>query len=85
VDEDQDLSEFAALDGEVGGLISQADIEYAASDLEPNSSIALLIWEDVWATPLVHALRAAGGVLVDGARIPHDLVESAMTELQTAG
>jgi hypothetical protein len=84
VDEDEDLSGFAALDGEVGGLISEADIEYAANDLEPNSSLALLIWEDVWATPLVDALRASGGVLVDGARIPHDLVESALTELQTA-
>jgi hypothetical protein len=83
VDEDNDLSELAALDGEVGGLISEADVDYVANDLEPNSSLALLVWEDVWATPLVDAMRGSGGVLVDGARVPHDLVETAMAELQS--
>ena len=31
------------------------------------------------------ALRAAGGVLVEGARIPHDLIEPALDELETVG
>ena len=43
--------------GELGGLISEEDIEYAAEALDPNSSAALLIWEDVWAKPFVEALR----------------------------
>ena len=68
-----DVALFAALDGEVGGFISDEDIEYAAADLEPNSSAALLIWEDVWATPFVEALRNSGGVLIEGSRIPHAL------------
>src|SRR3954468_4078506 len=38
---------FNALEGEVGGVISDEDIDYAAVELEPNSSAALLIWEDV--------------------------------------
>ena len=37
-----DVALFNALDGEVGGLISEEDVEYAAADLEPNSSAALL-------------------------------------------
>jgi hypothetical protein len=80
-----DVALFAAIDGEVGGFISDEDIDYAAADLEPNSSAALLIWEDVWATPFVEALRASGAVLLEGARIPHDLIELAETELASAG
>jgi hypothetical protein len=76
-----DVALFAALDGEVGGFISDEDIEYAAADLEPNSSAALLVWEDIWATPFVEALRASGGVLIEGSRIPHDLIEAAEAEL----
>jgi hypothetical protein len=76
-----DVALFAELDGEVGGFISHEDVEYAAAELEPSSSAALLIWEDVWATPFVEALRASGAVLIEGSRIPHDLIEAAEVEL----
>lgn len=80
-DEDELLVAFGDVDGHVGGLISHADIEYAAESLEPNSSAALLIWEDLWANPLVTALRESGGVLIEAARIPHDLIEPAIVAL----
>lgn len=83
-DQHEELGVFAALDGEVGGIISEEDIDYAAGALEPNSSAALLIWEDTWATPFVDAMRNSGGVLVDGARIPHDLIEASMSQLASA-
>ena len=72
---------FGTLDGEVGGLISHDDIEYAAEALEPDSSAALLIWEDVWAKPFTDALHGSGAVLIEAARIPHDLIEPAMAGL----
>jgi hypothetical protein len=84
-DDDDDLAGFGAIEGDVGGLIGPEDVEYVADGLEPDSAVALLIWEDVWAKPLVEALRAAGGVLVEGARIPHDLIEPALDELETVG
>ena len=80
-----DVALFSALDGDVGGFISDEDIEYAAAELEPNSSAALLIWEDLWATPFVEAMRNSGGVLIEGSRIPHDLIEAAEAELAAAG
>jgi hypothetical protein len=80
-----DVALFNALEGEVGGLVSDEDIEYAAVELEPNSSAALLVWEDVWATPFVEAMRNSGGVLIEGSRIPHDLIEAAEAELAAAG
>jgi Family of unknown function (DUF6325) len=83
-DQRDELAGFAAIDGEVGGLISAEDVEYAASLLEPNSSEALLVWEDIWATPLVEAMRRADGVVLEGARIPHELIQSAVDELASA-
>jgi Family of unknown function (DUF6325) len=80
--EDHDaLAPFGDIDGDVGGVISPEDIEHAAEGLEPNSSAALLVWEDLWATPLVEAMRGSGGVLIEGARIPHDLIEPVLAEL----
>ena len=84
-DDHEDLAGFAAIEGEVGGVISPEDVGYVADGLEPDSAVALLVWEDLWAKPLVEALRAAGGVLVEGARIPHDLIEPALDELETVG
>jgi hypothetical protein len=81
LEDHHEVALFEALDGEIGGFISHEDIEYAAADLEPNSSAALLVWEDVWATPFVQALRNSGAVLIEGSRIPHDLIESAEAAL----
>lgn len=80
-----DVALFNALEGEVGGLIGDEDIEYAAVELEPSSSAALLIWEDLWAAPFVEAMRNSGGVLIEGSRIPHDLMEAAEDALAAAG
>jgi hypothetical protein len=80
-DQREELAAFAQLDGEVGGILSQEDIDYAGEALEPNSSAALLIWEDTWAAPFVEAVRNAGGVLIEGSRVPHELVEAAVAEL----
>jgi Family of unknown function (DUF6325) len=83
-DQLEELAPFASLPGEAGGLLSEEDVAYAAAALEPNSSAALLVWEDTWATELAEAIRNADGIVVEGARIPHDLVEQAMAELAAA-
>ena len=83
-DELEELAAFAGLEGEVGGIISDDDVAHVAAGLEPNSSAALLIWEDVWATEFAVALRDSGGVLLEGGRIPHELVEIALADLPAA-
>jgi len=73
---DPDVQEgLEALGIEVGGLFSDDDLIGAAEALEPNSSAALLIWENVWARKVAQAMRDAGGVLVAFERIPHDVVQ----------
>ena len=60
-----------------GGLFNEEDLEAAAEELEPNSSAALLVWEELWAKEVAEAMRNAGGVLLDYDRIPHDVVVAA--------
>lgn len=62
---------------EVGGLLNEDDVMRTADSLEPDSSAALLIWENVWARKVAQAMRDAGGLLVTFDRIPHDVVQSA--------
>ena len=62
---------------EVGGLFNEDDLQDAADSLEPNSSAALLVWENVWAAKTAQAMRDAGGELVAFERLPHDVVQAA--------
>ena len=77
----EELAAFAGLDAEVGGILTDEDVAYAAQSLEPNSSAALLIWEDTWAAPFAAAVRNANGVILEGARIPREIIEEAMGAL----
>ncbi len=62
---------------EVSGLFTEDDLMGVAEGLEPNSSAALLIWENVWARKVAQAMRDAGGELLAFERIPHDVVQEA--------
>ena len=60
-----------------GGLFNEEDLMAAGEELDPNSSAALLVWENVWAKPVAAAIRDAGGELYDYDRIPHEVVVAA--------
>ncbi len=78
-DLDPDMQEsIGGLDPETGGLLNDDDLMAAAEELEPNSSAALLVWEDVWAAELAQAIRDADGVVLDIERVPHDVVQAAL-------
>ena len=62
---------------EVQGLLNEQDLQGAADDLEPDSSAALIVWENVWARKVTQAMRDAGGVLLAFERLPHDVVQEA--------
>jgi hypothetical protein len=69
--------EFGAMGAESGGLFNEEDLKAAADELDNDSSAALLVWEDVWATKLAAAIRNAGGEVLDLDRIPRDVVLAA--------
>src|SRR4029453_1498963 len=62
---------------EVQGLLNKEDLKEAAEGLEPNSSAALIVWENVWARKVTQAMRDAGGVLLAFERLPHEVVQAA--------
>jgi len=69
---------FDALTPETLGLLNEEDLAAAAEELEPNSSAALLVWEDVWATKLRDAILNAGGEVLDLERLPYEVVQAAV-------
>jgi hypothetical protein len=79
-DQLEELAPFDTLQGDIGSLVNAEDLEYAAATLHPNTSAAVLVWEDTWATELALAVRAAGGVVVEGARIPPELIDAALAD-----
>ena len=62
---------------EVGGLFNEDDLIDAADGLPPNSSAAVLVWENVWARKVAQSMRDAGGELVAFERLPHEVVQAA--------
>jgi hypothetical protein len=62
---------------EVNGLLNHDDLMSAAEALEPDSSAAVIVWENVWARKVTQAMRDAGGVLLAFERLPHDVVQAA--------
>ena len=78
IDEADELQPFLDVGADAGGLLTPEDVEHAAAGLEPNSSAALMIWEDLWAAEFTQALRSSGGVVLEGGRIPLELWEAAL-------
>lgn len=81
-----ELGEITAQHGPVplaentsGGLLDAEDVEDVAADLDLNSSVALICWENAWAAPFVAALEESGAQLIDQVRIPRDAVRAALT------
>jgi hypothetical protein len=74
----EEAEPYEHLDGEIDGLLNADDASLLAAGLQPNSSAALLVFENVWATRLRDAIVGAGGRLVENARIPAPVIEAAL-------
>ena len=85
VDEHDHLEVFAALEGDVGGAISQEDIDHAAESAAAGSSVLLIVWENLWAQPFADAVYRAGGEIIEGARIPRDVADELFDALSAVG
>jgi uncharacterized membrane protein len=68
---------FENMGVEVNGLFNEDDLQAAGEELDPNSSAALLVWENLWAKDVAQAIRDAGGELLDFERLPHEVVQAA--------
>jgi Family of unknown function (DUF6325) len=72
-----EVAAFAEFEGASTGLLSEDDADEAANALEPGTSAAVLVYENLWAAPFASALRSSGAQLVASGRIPvQDLIDA---------
>ena len=79
-----DASVLALLDplgAEVTGILTVADIEDLASQLDNETAAGLMLIENLWAVRTIEALERANGRLVMFERIPHQVVVEALEDL----
>ena len=74
------MASLRVLDGGVGGMLSDHDLELAALALRPGTTGVVIVTEDRWAKPLSTAAQRAGGQIIAGDRIPASRVESVLAE-----
>ena len=74
------MAALRGLDDDVGGMLSDHDIELASLALRSGTTGMVIVTEDRWAEPLSTAARLAGGQIIAGDRIPASRVESVLAE-----
>ena len=68
------LGIFDPLEFEISGLIQVEDIEMIAAEMEPNTTAALLLVENLWSIRFGEAVLRADGRVVAHNRIPFEAV-----------
>ncbi|MDN5932788.1 MAG: DUF6325 family protein [Pseudonocardia sp.] len=76
--------DLAVFQGASSGLIGPEDLADLDGVLEPGSSAAILVYENLWAAPLTAALRRGGGRLVARGPIRHDALLAALDATEPA-
>lgn len=78
------IPDLVAIQGDIPGLLTDADARAAAEALPAGSAILLLAWENTWAIRTSMALRRKGAVLLAHERIPAGDIDAVMDELEAA-
>ena len=73
-----ELGEIRTAEADLAMVLSEQDLEDLATTIEPGTSAAVLVWENLWAAPFGAAVRHAGGQLVASGRIPTQAVLAAI-------
>ena len=76
--EDSEIGGLRAYETALAMLLSEQDVADLAEAIEPGSSAAVLVWENLWAAPFGAAVRHAGGQLAASGRIPIQAVLAAI-------
>jgi Family of unknown function (DUF6325) len=81
-----ELGELRTAEAELAMVLSEQDVLDIAETIEPGSTAAVLVWENLWAAPFGAAVRHAGGQLVASGRIPIQAVLAAVqADLEEVG
>ncbi|MFC4338022.1 DUF6325 family protein [Salininema proteolyticum] len=66
---------LASVVREPTGMLAEEDAEELAAELEPDSTVGVLLFEHTWASGLAGAIRRAKGEVVDWERVPPAAVD----------
>ncbi|MFN8483211.1 MAG: DUF6325 family protein [Anaerolineae bacterium] len=75
-------SELDLLQPVISQMITNGDISSIGELLDNESTAAIMLYENVWATKTLEAIKAAGGRLVVSQRIPHEDIVAAVEDLK---
>ena len=78
---DLDEDTYAVWDpivADITSLLSDDDVQHLAGAIEDNSSAAIMLFENTWATRFVDAVLRANGELVLNERIPRRVIEEVL-------
>jgi hypothetical protein len=70
--------ELAVFEGASANFLAQEDVDEAGASIQPDSTAAILIYENKWAAPLARAMRRGGGQLVATGRLPMQAILAAL-------
>jgi hypothetical protein len=81
---DETLAVFEPPPSELSGSLTEDDARSLAGGLENNSSAAIMLFENTWATKFVEAMRNANGQLVMSERVPRAVIDELIAEVAQA-
>jgi hypothetical protein len=79
--EDPVLERWEPIITDAGGLLTVDDAERLSAGLEPDSAVALLVFEHRWVAPIADAIENAGGSVVLTERIPRAVIDQLVAEI----
>ncbi len=79
--EDPILERWQPIVTDAGSLLTADDAERLSAGLDPDSAVALLLFEHRWVAPIADAIERAGGTVVLTERIPRTVVEQLVAEI----
>ena len=80
----EDYAVFDPLVSDVLGLLSKEDVQELPAGLDNNSSGALMLFENTWATRFVESVRNANGEVLLNERIPRQVIEEVLAATPAA-
>jgi hypothetical protein len=78
------LGGFSSFARARSGLVGDDDVAQVAETMEPGTVAAVIVYENTWARPFVAAARRAGAQVIASQRIPADVLNGVLDELESA-
>jgi hypothetical protein len=75
--DESELGEFRTAEADLAMVLSEQDVQDLGAIIEPGTSAAVMVWENLWAAPFGASVRRSGGQLIASGRIPTQAVLAA--------